>query len=419
MASPTCPPPLSVFFQVLLYTLLPFLATLLPQTRAEDCADVLASAFCQGQIDLNGFNPDGSAIACAGSGVTCASEECGCTNGPDTLCGLCPTCSNPGLCDATCGYCGVDVTAAPTVTPPADATPSPTAAPTPAPTTPPALSPWVYWAFPLTVVAFVAVSFYYARKHRASALPGQYSRHLLTAFFASVIACGLTLGQACKSFDVSYDVGFQAGSELDYDFYEGVVEMWEKGSPLLSIMLLMFSGVWPFFKQAFTILCLAFDDLEREERWLALLGVTGKLAFLDIAVVSIIITTMNIPLQSDELGVSGYIRSTPAVGTLVVIIVLILSRLLTSGLLHFFPRARDAPKVASAFELPAPHVAVYPAIVVATGLIYTALVAPFITRDYLLTYVRATANPLARFHHRRTLASFAPPPPPPLARMLY
>jgi hypothetical protein len=268
-------------------------------------------------------------------------------------------------------------------------------------------------------VAFVAVSFYYARKHRASALPGQYSRHLLTAFFASAIACGLTLGQACKSFDVSYDVGFQAGSELDYDFYEGVVEMWEKGSPLLSIMLLMFSGVWPFFKQAFTILCLAFDDLEREERWLALLGVTGKLAFLDIAVVSIIITTMNIPLQSDELGVSGYIRSTPAVGTLVVIIVLILSRLLTSGLLHFFPRARDAPKVASAFELPAPHVAVYPAIVVATGLIYTALVAPFITRDYLLTYVRATANPLARFHHRRTLASFAPPPPPPLARMLY
>ena len=54
----------------------------------------------------------------------------------------------------------------------------------------------------------------------------------------------LTFGQSCKSFDVSYDVGIDAGKELDYDFYEGVEEMWNEGSPLLAVMLLVFSGIW-------------------------------------------------------------------------------------------------------------------------------------------------------------------------------
>jgi len=314
------------------------LATLFP--AAFGCSDMLSSAFCQSKIDSNGLNDDGLPAACYGSGVYQA-----CTGGPgcvdgQVLSGLCPTCGNPGLCDLTCGCFPADApTIAPTVTPGNPTTsptlsPAPTlsSAPTPAPTaiSEGLISPWLAWALPLTFLFFFALLFL-----TPSARKNPRSRN--TSVAATLIAAALTLGQACKSFDVSYDVGIQAGKEMNYDFYEGVVEMWEKGSPMLSVMLLIFSGIWPFLKQACTIHAISLEDgSARQTTYLQILGVSGKLAFLDIAVVCLIITTMNIPIASKELGITGYVRTFPAAGTLIVIATLIASRVLTSSLLHVF-----------------------------------------------------------------------------------
>jgi len=114
--------------------------------------------------------------------------------------------------------------------------------------------------------------------------------------------------------------------------------------------MLVFSGIWPFLKQILTIQAVGGSYSPQQElNYLKFLGVSGKSAFLDIAIVCIIVTLLNFPLSIVVVeGVApevGHITTTPAIGTLVVIIGLILSRVLTSLLIHVFPPSISTNKV--------------------------------------------------------------------------
>ena len=134
------PPPASLLLTVA--TILTFLpsSSSVP-LKTWPCPNVHADAFCAGQIATNGNNPDGTSKACYGSGDV---------DSAGVRLGLCPTCSHPGLCDFEC--CFDDCCVEPEVIPPSPA-------PTPAPPLPEEdlVSPWAWWAVPLTGAVFVVV----------------------------------------------------------------------------------------------------------------------------------------------------------------------------------------------------------------------------------------------------------------------
>ena len=141
----------------------------------------------------------------------------------------------------------------------------------------------------------------------------------------------------------------------------------------------------PFLKQVLTIHAVSLPSTKVQSRYLQILGITGKLAFLDIGVVCLIITTMNYPIESKEsVGIEGYVKSSPSFGTLLVILVLILSRVLTSTLLHVSPPPSSTPPSPPSVSPVPLALALLSAIPVAMNL--GAMFLPFVDRTYRLTF---------------------------------
>lgn len=194
--------------------------------------DNLPSAFCQTQLDTYGLNDLGQPVACYGDG----------TEVEGVVQGMCPTCSNPGFCDYTCGCWGTNqpsaapslmpspmpiigtsepsISSAPSEMPSSTPTSAPSEAPI-LPAEPPLFSDWILIAAPLVFLFFFGFTILGFCTRNKNQTTDRASRSIVACISAITISGVLIFGQACKSFAVSYKVGVVEGTELEYDFYGG------------------------------------------------------------------------------------------------------------------------------------------------------------------------------------------------------
>ena len=103
--------------------------------------------------------------------------------------------------------------------------------------------------------------------------------------------------------DFSLFMFFIIGVELFvFSMAESVIDMWEAGAKELAILVLLFSGVWPYTKQ-FVILFLWFApprivSVKRREGILILLDNLGKWSFVDIFILVLSIPSFRVILSS-------------------------------------------------------------------------------------------------------------------------
>jgi len=140
------------------------------------------------------------------------------------------------------------------------------------------------------------------------------------------ITIGLVLGGQCnKSFSVYWaapEVGLD-GKQFDYSMWGGVSKLLEQKSYAIAWLLIIFSGVWPIVK----LICLLLVSLEHSflsnvlspsRRYMILTNLCqfGRLSFVDVWVVSLIVLTIRI--NSDSLpgyGVSIWVQAVAEKGS--------------------------------------------------------------------------------------------------------
>lgn len=169
--------------------------------------------------------------------------------------------------------------------------------------------------------------------------------------FAAVSLCMLLLavGQALLSFDIRYNILQGERTVFRANFWAGIKRLWDNDNKFLSLVMVLFSGIWPFIKQIITFIAVVgFWNSPTELRVLKFLGLSGKLAFMDIGIVVAILATTPFDVDNKDIGVSGYLAASLRDGTFVIILGLILSRIITSTLIHASPPERVDAKPFSA-----------------------------------------------------------------------
>lgn len=171
------------------------------------------------------------------------------------------------------------------------------------------------------------------------------------ATFAATSLCVLFLavGQTLHNFDISYKLLGVDNTAFKAGFWEGISRLWDNDNKILSLVMCLFSGIWPIIKQAVTFFAVVGWWRPRTELWvLKFLGLSGKLAFMDIGIVVAILATMPIDVDNPELGANGHLAASLREGTFVIVLGLILSRIITSTLIHVSPPEKVSIKRFSA-----------------------------------------------------------------------
>jgi len=162
-------------------------------------------------------------------------------------------------------------------------------------------------------------------------------RTLLTMHSAVACCAFMLLGQLLLGFSVTYEFGTVKGQGFHDNFWEGISSLWRSDGKGLSIVMLWFGGVWPYLKQALTVISvLPYWTPKAELKALRFLGSAGKLAFMDIGIIVLILAVTPFHVESD-VGLTGEVRSELGVGAFIMVLGLILSRCVTTTLVHCWP----------------------------------------------------------------------------------
>ena len=92
-----------------------------------------------------------------------------------------------------------------------------------------------------------------------------------------------------------FNVGrrIRAPSLFDFSLVNSVRDMWLAGSEVLSSLVAVFSGVWPYMKLVLMLICFFLPTSilshKRREKILIVLDATGKFSFLDTYVMIMMI----------------------------------------------------------------------------------------------------------------------------------
>ena len=202
-----------------------------------------------------------------------------------------------------------------------------------------ALSSWIGIVIPCVTVGLFLLSYIFITKVLPNSLTTSIScpRTMAILVTAILIIYGLLLVASTTSFEIQIQSELLEAEVFSYDFWQGSIKLWEKGSPLLSLLIIVFSGVWPLVKQLLTVYATSLPP-QTELSWLRVLGVTGKTAFLDVTIVAVVVTTISFELQIEGFEMfDGFIAAVPSNGACFTLLILILSRLFTSLLIHVFP----------------------------------------------------------------------------------
>ena len=202
-----------------------------------------------------------------------------------------------------------------------------------------ALSSWIGIVIPCVTVGLFLLSYIFITKVLPNSLTTSIScpRTMAILVTAILIIYGLLLVASTTSFEIQIQSELLEADVFSYDFWQGSIKLWEKGSPLLSLLVIVFSGVWPLVKQLLTVYATSLPP-QTELSWLRVLGVTGKTAFLDVTIVAVVVTTISFELQIEGFEMfDGFIAAVPSNGACFTLLILILSRLFTSLLIHVFP----------------------------------------------------------------------------------
>ena len=157
---------------------------------------------------------------------------------------------------------------------------------------------------------------------------------------SALLVCILVaLGQGMVAFDVRVYFGSTNGAEFDgYDFWKGVDSLAKRDSMLLAVLMGGLSGVWPYVKQALTVVALCVKmKPTTQHRVLKSLGIAGKTALADISILVCIVTLVQLdvsPKKNPGLGAEGFAATQPREGALTLLIGLLLGRVLTSVLIY-------------------------------------------------------------------------------------
>jgi hypothetical protein len=113
------------------------------------------------------------------------------------------------------------------------------------------------------------------------------------------------------SLGASVDIIAQIGGEsfkvkevFVFSMAESVMDMWEAGAKELAILIIFFSGLWPYTKQ-FTVLFLWFagpnvTSVSRRESILLWLDTLGKWSFVDIFVLVVSVASFRVQIESPD-----------------------------------------------------------------------------------------------------------------------
>jgi hypothetical protein len=111
------------------------------------------------------------------------------------------------------------------------------------------------------------------------------------------------------SLGASVDINAQIGGEsfkvkevFVFSMAESIMDMWEAGAKELAILIIFFSGLWPYTKQ-FTVLFLWFagpnlTSVSRRESILLWLDTLGKWSFVDIFVLVVSVASFRVQIES-------------------------------------------------------------------------------------------------------------------------
>ena len=107
----------------------------------------------------------------------------------------------------------------------------------------------------------------------------------------------------------------KAPSLFDFSLVNSVRDMWLAGSEVLSTLVAVFSGVWPYMKLILMLIAFFLPTSilshKRREKILIVLDATGKFSFLDTYVMMMMIVAFHfhveLPLSEQSQAVNGSI----------------------------------------------------------------------------------------------------------------
>jgi uncharacterized paraquat-inducible protein A len=114
-------------------------------------------------------------------------------------------------------------------------------------------------------------------------------------------------GQLQYSFSIDYNINPLNinGSTFKYNLWNGIQKLLEEKLYFISILLIIYSGIWPYIK-LILVLVLSFTDVASDKYRIWLLNTIstlGKWSTLDVWVVLIIIVTININGKYNVMGI--------------------------------------------------------------------------------------------------------------------
>ena len=148
-------------------------------------------------------------------------------------------------------------------------------------------------------------------------------------------------GQLQYSFSIDYNINPLNinGSTFKYNLWNGIQKLIEEKLYFISILLIIYSGIWPYIK-LILVLVLSFTDVASDKYRIWLLNTIstlGKWSTLDVWVVLIIIVTININGKYNVMGIDVDIllEVIAMKGVYIYFIGIVLSQLLSQIAIHY------------------------------------------------------------------------------------
>ena len=148
-------------------------------------------------------------------------------------------------------------------------------------------------------------------------------------------------GQLQYSFSIDYNINPLNinGSTFKYNLWNGIQKLLEEKLYFISILLIIYSGIWPYIK-LILVLVLSFTDVASDKYRIWLLNTIstlGKWSTLDVWVVLIIIVTININGKYNVMGIDVDIllEVIAMKGVYIYFIGIVLSQLLSQITIHY------------------------------------------------------------------------------------
>ena len=159
---------------------------------------------------------------------------------------------------------------------------------------------------------------------------------LRQAAFAALIVINMGLllgGQSNDSFAVYWAapaVGLE-GVTFKYGMWQGISKLWEEKVYGLSLLLFFCSGLWPLAKLLLLLLCgllpVSLLSPERRRSLLGWLCALGRLSFVDVWVVALVVLTIRVDVESlPGLDVHLWIQAVAAGGVVLFLFAVLLSQ---------------------------------------------------------------------------------------------